>query len=42
MEVLPTIRVKRGEDNEQDYDDRTGFGKKCVSRGVLRRARKSG
>jgi hypothetical protein len=36
MEMLfLTIRVKRGEDHEQDYDNRAGFGKKCVPRGVL-------
>jgi transposase len=42
MELLSTIRVKRGEDHEQDYDDWVGFGKECVSCGVLRRAGQGG
>ena len=42
MEMLSTISVKKGEDHEQDYDDWTGFGKKCVSCSVLRRAWQGG
>jgi hypothetical protein len=35
MAVYSTIK-EAGEDHEQDYDDLTGFGKECFSRGVLR------